>query len=255
MQPFGFESQMIVGESMGALAEPAGMAAPWDNHGDSGQPINITWNRRTAGTASIRLTSADPFHGQASMKLELQSGSSAAVSNRGAGNQGLVFRGGKDYTGYIFARAKTATAADPAASAVSLTVALHDITDRSAQPKVLASVQLLVHSANWTKYEFTLVPNGSTGCVFIPFGSDPDIQCFAGGCKPPSKNWPGCNPATPPPSLGAGHACQRCGGEISFGLSEPGSVEVDFAALHPGDWGRFAGLEVRRDAVKDCCQR
>ena len=29
-----------------------------------------------------------------------------------------------------------------------------------------------------------------------------------------------------------------------------GSVNLDFAALHPGEWGRFAGLEVRKDAVE-----
>ena len=27
-------------------------------------------------------------------------------------------------------------------------------------------------------------------------------------------------------------------------------VNLDFVALHPGEWGRFAGLEVRRDAVE-----
>ena len=27
-------------------------------------------------------------------------------------------------------------------------------------------------------------------------------------------------------------------------------MNLDFAALHPGEWGRFAGLEVRRDAVE-----
>ena len=27
-------------------------------------------------------------------------------------------------------------------------------------------------------------------------------------------------------------------------------MNVDFAALHPGEWGRFAGLEVRRDGVE-----
>jgi hypothetical protein len=26
---------------------------------------------------------------------------------------------------------------------------------------------------------------------------------------------------------------------------------LDFAALHPGDWGRFAGLEVRLDTVEN----
>ena len=35
-----------------------------------------------------------------------------------------------------------------------------------------------------------------------------------------------------------------------MGLTRAGdSVDLNFATLHPGEWGRFAGLEVRRDAV------
>ena len=52
-------------------------------------------------------------------------------------------------------------------------------------------------------------------------------------------------------AAGPGHACQRCAGEFSLGLSEAGAaVNLDFAALHPGGWGKFAGLEVRRDSVE-----
>ena len=232
MQPFGFESQMIVGASFEANRSKF---VPLDR-GDTGNPLNVSWNHQHDGAATIGLDQANPFHGRASMGIALDSGTFAAVTNRGMGNEGLVLLAGKEYTGYVFARAEWPP--------VKLTVALHDITDRAAPRQLLAAAELRVGSSTWAKYDFKLTPNGSTGCVFIPFGSDPDIQCYDGAVG-------NLTPGPLPVPMGAGHACQRCGGEISFGLTEPGAaVFLDSAALHPGDWGRYAGLEVRRDAVE-----
>jgi hypothetical protein len=63
---------------------------------------------------------------------------------------------------------------------------------------------------------------------------------------------PGPNPPAPPDWRPApGDACQRCGGELIIGLTQPGTtVYLDFAALHLPQDERFAGLEVRRDAVE-----
>ena len=36
-------------------------------------------------------------------------------------------------------------------------------------------------------------------------------------------------------------------GRFALKLREPGSVYVDYAAVHPGEWGRFKGLHVRKD--------
>ena len=57
------------------------------------------------------------FHGSASEKLVLTSGVAAgtastgraAVANRGLGNEGLYFEGGKEYEGYFFAKAARPT--------------------------------------------------------------------------------------------------------------------------------------------------
>ena len=163
------------------------------------------------------------------------------MSNRGVGNRGLVLRGGMSYEGYIFARAATP---------ITLTVALHDISARAV--KVLASTQLQIEGDDkWSRYNFSFTPNASTTCTAIPFGSDPTISCSNGltpllddAASEQRSTYSG--PWRPEP----GDVCQRCGGEVAFGLTEPGSVNLDFAALHPGDWGRFAGLEVRRDAVE-----
>ena len=110
---------------------------------------------------------------------------------------------------------------------------------------------------------FSLTPTASTGCVFIPTGSDPDISCASPATPIRSTAEPrrhadntGAPPHRPPRRPGfvdpeAGDACQRCGGELALGLTKPGeAVSLDFAALHPGEWGRFAGLEVRKDAVE-----
>jgi hypothetical protein len=201
MEPFGFESNMIVGASFGVNRSAF---VPLDT-GDTGQPINTTWNTFHSGRASFGLDATDPFHGQASMKLELALGGSyAAVSNRGMGNEGLVLHAGKPYTGYVFAK----TDAKP----VTVTVALHDISDRAAAPTVLASAEIHVTSTSWVQYNFSLQPNGSTSCVYIPFGSDPDVRCMAG--KQDALQ------------VVPGHACQRCGGEIAFALTTPGSEVV-----------------------------
>lgn len=48
-----------------------------------------------------------------------------------------------------------------------------------------------------------------------------------------------------------GHICVRCGGEFAVGLSSPGPiVHVGYASLHPGPWGRFGGLRMRRDVAE-----
>ena len=38
-------------------------------------------------------------------------------------------------------------------------------------------------------------------------------------------------------------------GRYSFKLKQPGTVEIGYAFLQPGEWGRFEGLPVRRDVA------
>jgi hypothetical protein len=184
-------------------------------------PANITWNKLFDGVATFEMDTSRPFHGKASQRITMASGTFAEVTNRGLNNEGLVLKAGNPYTGYVFARA-----ADP----TKLTVLLEDYT--AVPSEVLASAEVTVEGGDqWRRYNFTLTPSDSTTCKFIPFGSDPNIACF--------------------PNPPVGHACQRCGGEVSFGVTTPGAkLNLDFAALHPGEWVRYAGLEVRRDAVE-----
>eukprot|EP00937_MAST-01D_sp_MAST-1D-sp2_P006106 g6106.t1 len=308
-QPFGLESQMVWGESFEGNWS-RGRYVPLR---DPSIHPNISWNHLHDGDAVFATDAAAPFHGLASQRIELRSGSFAFVSNRGLGNQGLVLRAGKEYTGYVFARS---------ADAVQLTVALHNIGTAAARGReLLASTVIAVAGdSQWKRYNFSLTPTGSTSCAIIPFGSDPSILCSDGsseaaataraaGClahvkticsgsltsvaacdacvtsecagQAPCANISECdtltmaedkcklivNQPTPAPGPGPhphpppaprpgwrpepGDACQRCGGELAIGLTRAGdSVNLDFAALHPGEWGRFAGLEVRREAVE-----
>ena len=94
-------------------------------------------------------------------------------------------------------------------------MALHDVTERSAAPKVLASAAVqIAGGGSWARYNYSLTPSSATACVFIPFGSDADINCV-------DLRQPLMFNATPQQT---GHSCQRCGGEISFGLSKPGAT-------------------------------
>eukprot|EP00935_MAST-01C_sp_MAST-1C-sp1_P000128 g128.t1 len=243
-QPFGMESQMVWGESF----EGNWSRGHYVPKIKSMNP-NTTWNWLHDGDAAFTTDPTAPFHGLASQRIELHSGTFAFVTNRGLGNQGLVFHAEKDYTGYIFARSDVP---------VELTVAMHNTgTAATRSRELLASTSVqVVGGSQWRRYNFSLTPNASTSCATIPFGSDPHILCSDGsdgsdrvgsdrvGSDIPDNTRHSWQPEP-------GDACQRCGGEVAFGLTRAGdTVNVDFAALHPGEWGRFAGLEVRRDGVE-----
>lgn len=98
-QPRGFYSQLIFGES---FEEP--------------------WNNVTLGTvtATQALDPTVPFNTKPSLSITVQSGPGAAgVSNRGLGNEGLVFEGGQPYEGFLFVQAT---------APVKLTAMLRDYT-------------------------------------------------------------------------------------------------------------------------------
>lgn len=151
-----------------------------------------------------------------SMKLTFGSGvGSVRLAHRGMGNEGLVLRAGQDYTGYIFARAE---------KQVAVTVALRDYKNA----KNLASATVTVPgSGHWVQLNYTLIPSASTTCMEAD-PEDPDVSC---------------NNAFPD------YICIKCGGELSYSVSEPGSVWIGYARLEPGEWGRWAGLPIRVEAA------
>jgi hypothetical protein len=79
--------------------------------------------------------------------------------------------------------------------------------------------------STWIYYNFTLTPSAATTCVDIAWGSDPTISC-------------GNN-------AGPSYTCQRCGGELFFGIAGSGGVNVGYASLMPGTWGRLISPDGR----------
>jgi hypothetical protein len=156
-----------------------------------------------------------PFHGLASQKISVVSGSGmAGVANRGLGSEGLFIESGKDYEGYFFAKSD---------SAVSFAVALMDYHSNAT----LASVTVPFAGGNWTMLNFSMTTIAGTVCV--DGTNAPDMDCGKMG------------PAS--------HICVECGGQVFVGLNSVGSANIDYVFMQPGTWGRFNGLQVLKSGV------
>lgn len=75
-----------------------------------GASLGGTWpNKRVAagavGSASIVKSERQAFHGLQAQQLTLASGAHVGVANRGLGNEGMVFKAGRLYEGYVWATA------------------------------------------------------------------------------------------------------------------------------------------------------
>ena len=162
----GFYSQMVVGASFeaalnGQVVPPKAAAPDLRGEASSGPRQRIYWNNLTSGSATggTALSNATQFHGQSSMSLSFAPGGKGfvGVTNRGLGNEGLVFERGKPYEGFFFASS---------ASATVLEVSLRDYTASAGTGATLAK-QTLRHpgGGKWLRFNFTLVPSASTVCV------------------------------------------------------------------------------------------
>jgi hypothetical protein len=204
-QPRGFYSQLIFGESF--ETQCGNVNCVWNDVSTSGAQHTHALDRNT------------PFNTKPSMKVTFTSGTGvAALSNRGIGNEGMVFQANKPYEGYIYAQAATATQV------------LISLTAYESNTPLDAVTVTVPGGAGWTQLNFTLTPKAATTCVGITPGSNPNINCGNMG--------------------GTGHICVQCGGEFSFGLTAPGSVNVGYTFLQPGPWGRLAGLPVLLDTIQ-----
>ena len=229
-QARGFYAQMIVGASFNSTGFP--------KNSDGAFGRSPGWNLKLSDPSVSFVATTDPtalFHGVASEKLTLSSTGSGGVSNRGLSNAGMVYKGGKSYDGFIFARIPAGSAAP-----VVVHVSLEDYVSN----KTLATQALLVGgTGEFVRYNFTLTPSSSTGCVDIPPGSDPTIIC---GTNRQSEFGLGWNK----PVTGNGHTCVRCAGEFKISLTSPGAVLINYVYLQPGQWGRLPNLPVLKSAAE-----
>lgn len=229
-QPMGLHAQRIYGPSFEA---PAPVRASTDGTGW----VDVSHG---AGLGGAVLDTTMAFHGQSSEKLTFSGNTGtgrAAVANRGLGNEGLFFEGGKNYEGYFFAFA--------ANKSVNLTVSLEAWSVDGKLPVVLASSTVAVAAGSgWKMFNFSLTPSSGTQCDGIPPGgavaTAANITCPVNGTYDPDGVV----------SDRTAHICVRCGGQFVLALESPGTVNLDYVYLSPGAWGRFKGLPVLADGVK-----
>ncbi len=223
-QARGFYAQMIVGASFNSTGFTR-------SGGDSAFARAPGWNLELSDPDVSFSASTDAtalFYGAASEKLALTGTGSGGVTNRGLSNAGMVFQGGKEYDGYIFARLP--------AESNGISVELHLSLENFVTNTTLATQVLSISGgSDFRRYNFSLTPSASTTCVGIAPGSDPSILCGAG--------------ASHKGVTGQGHACVRCAGQFKISLLSPGAVLINYVYLQPGQWGRIPGLPVLKSAA------
>ena len=168
-EPRALYSQMIMGESW--EAKDIDGDAPLDP--ETGGSVGGTWPNPSVapgavGSGRVVASRREAFHGLQAQQLTLASGGHVGVANRGLGNEGMVFEAGREYEGYVWAKAD-------GAAPLTLEVALEDHTQggETRAAVVLSSQTLQVPAgagrgpAAWTQVHFTLRPNSSTNCEGI----------------------------------------------------------------------------------------
>jgi hypothetical protein len=144
----------------------------------------------------------------------------AGARNRGMGNEGLYFEGGKEYEGYLYF--SVGAPAPPVPGVPPPPPPLLEVALEGDSLRTLAAQRFVLNYTNgteWNKLSFSLTPNETTSCV----SGAGDLSVYCG-------TYEGL------PS--AGHTCIKCGGSFRLRLLR-GSVGVDFVTLMPGAWGRL----------------
>jgi alpha-L-arabinofuranosidase len=211
----GWSSQMIFGESFEDPQKVTPKAPP----GQSSYAWQEVISPKTV--ANISSDAVNVFAGQASQRISITSGSgTAGLANRGLGNEGFYFVANKEYEGYLFASSK---------SKVTIEVRL----ENHKTGEVLASQRFDHEGGTFMQHNFSLTPTAGTECHGIAPGSESSVHCTN-------------NPGT-------AHVCIECAGQFVVALvagAAPLEANVDYVVLQPGDWGRFAGLNARKDVAE-----
>ena len=204
-QPRMFHAQLVYGDSFQCGPESA-----------------CAWSNATVGAGDAvgsahldAAVSVNPADLAPSLAVTFVSGRGAiAWANRGIGNEGLSFEGGKVYEGRVVVLAP--------AGAAALYVAVNDYLAGA----VLALQTLAVPASDaWQVLEFSLTPSAGCACLEYPYVSNSTLDCGPQGTNPV-------------------HICVRCSGEFAVGLAGAGAVHLGYVSLSPGPWGRFKAQPV-----------
>eukprot|EP01052_Picozoa_sp_SAG31_P004252 SAG31_NODE_175_length_21352_cov_3.981508_2_plen_541_part_00 len=189
-------------------------------------PLQQGWSL----TAAARLNGSSLLPGGHALVLGPGAGS---ATNRGFGNEGLYLEKDKPYEAYLLARSTS--------TATEITITLEP---RGGGGAPFATAVVPVLASNWSKIFVSLTPNSSASCVGIT-----DAQVIKEGidCPPNGRylgrDWEKMSDLT-------AHVCVACGAQLtlSFGAAS-GTVEIGYASIMPGPWGRYKGLPVRKSAA------
>jgi hypothetical protein len=127
---------------------------PFERDAEGPGPVSGMWAplRRGTARAAYALDGQRPFTGKQSQRIAFTEGEGeAGIENRGVNRQGMAFRAGKPYEGYVWARAE---------NAVELWAAL----ESADGAKTHAETKLRVPGGGeWQRIEFTLTPSADEG--------------------------------------------------------------------------------------------
>jgi alpha-L-arabinofuranosidase len=121
---------------------------PFERDPDDPRPVSGMWApvRRGTAHAAFALETDRPLTGRQSQKIAFIDGEGeVGVQNRGLNRQGLAFRSGKRYEGYVWARAEK-----PARLWVAL--------ESGDGARVQAETELRIAGGEWQRLDFTLTP-------------------------------------------------------------------------------------------------
>lgn len=186
------------------------------------------WNASDAtvqGSATLDPTThVNPTLAVPSLKLQYTGGTGfLGWGNRGLGSEGLAWRAGQLYEGFLWVHTTTAR---------KVTVRMVDRIEGTVTAQQSLNVS---GSSAWQRVNFTLTPATTADCTWIAPGSDPTISCSSLGPNP-------------------GHICVRCAGEFQAGVtaaaSDSSALWIGFVQLEPGSWGRYEGLSVQSATVQ-----
>jgi parallel beta-helix repeat protein len=216
--PRGFMSNLLTASSFG-IPDPdlCSRGGHMDHHGNcTAVPSWTKWIAPRSSAVSIGLAPAVVFATNPSMKIEATAGT-VGVANRGLGSAGLSLEAGRGYelTAWVLQDTN-----------VTMFVELRDF-ERNVSLSRVEFEQTVTGpdwGANWGRVDLTLTAASATSCRAIVYGSDPAVDC-------------GLNPG------GDAHPCLVCSGELVLGLVDGGKVNVGYAALQPGPWGRVIAAD------------
>lgn len=248
-QLFYVYSQMVYDESFEqAISEHSDPDRPApalaDVKAGGTQPgVSMGWQNLSQGGPGVSWTDdpARAFNGNVSVTLATGGPPAAAgrvgVASRGLYHQGYWLQAGREYTGYLAAKADKPT---------TVTVSLEDwgADPAGAVSRSAVAATTLTHpgGGHWLVLNYSLTPTRLVDCTPFPYATPP-LYC---GLPNSQQGFPAALTAS----------CVVCGGTLVVAVEDHPQhdvravVSIDQVFLEPGAWGRYKGLHMHKAAAE-----